>query len=193
MSEWRVVSPGPQSGSISAVGSWQKGYVLTKSKRNKLQEACQCDQKGFQWKLQRKKAKSPSTFIKAGQLQHKISASSEEQKKLLLLTQAKGKRMHWVLQRCSWNPLESRVLSWRSRLRPTRVLGLSGASMGNERAAASDAAALSSSGECSGQGTKCCEQQSVYLSMSVQGHKGNGNGFPFHGDCTMMEACHKRT
>lgn len=54
----------------STAGSWQKEYVLTKSKRNMLQEACQCDQKGFRWKLQREKAKSPSKSIKAGQLQH---------------------------------------------------------------------------------------------------------------------------
>lgn len=67
----------------STAGSWQKEYVLTKSKRNMLQEACQCDQKGFRWKLQREKAKSLSKSIKAGQLQHctRLSVSSGQQKK----------------------------------------------------------------------------------------------------------------
>lgn len=181
----------------STAGSWQKEYVLTKSKRNILQEACQCDQKGFRWKLQREKAKSPSKSIKAGSCSTAQTISQLWTAKEMTLADS-GKRggralgAAEMLMECT-GELGSEL---EKQAQPqTGVLGLSGASVGNKKGclAASEAAALSSAGDCSGQGMRCWGQQSARLPTSVQGHRGNGHGFPFHGDCTMTEACHKGT
>lgn len=121
----------------STAGSWQKEYVLTKSKRNILQEACQCDQKGFRWKLQREKAKSPSKSIKAGSCSTAQTISQLWTAKEMTLADS-GKRggralgAAEMLMECT-GELGSEL---EKQAQPqTGVLGLSGASVGNKRAA----------------------------------------------------------
>ena len=57
-------------------GPGRKRDVLTKSKKNMLQEACQCDPRGFKWKLQREKGKSPRKSVKPGKMQRSTGTSA---------------------------------------------------------------------------------------------------------------------